>query len=274
MNQFLSFEKVMQVVRKSAPAVILSATLLVSCKKDDHPGYPGKPPGIEATVVKGSGDISAQLAQFRSLMGDSLNVSLPGNPAGRREVNWDGVPAGFTDPFAFPADFFNATDPAIAAGRKRGLLYATNDSSFRVSNKSFIDIDSSYATQFAPFSAPRVFTRLGTNVAEVVFKVPGTTVNASVKGLGIIFLDVDDENATYLEFYEGNKYLGLYKAPVRTGNSNVSFLGVFFPKQKVTRVKITSGNGVLAKGVKDVSNGGTKDLVVMDDFFYSEPAQF
>ena len=258
----------------TAAAVLVSATLMVACKKDNHPYFPGKPHGVEATVVKGSGDVSAQLAQFRSLLGDTLNTSLPGNPAGRREVNWDGVPANLTDPFAFPADFFNATDPATGAGRKRGLLYATNDSSFRVSNRSFIDIDSSYATQFAPFSAPRVFTRLGSNVSEVVFRVSGTTTNASVKGLGVIFLDVDDSHSTYMEFYEGNKSLGVYKAPERTTTSNVSFLGVFFPNQKVTRVKITTGNATLAKGVKDVSNGGTKDLVVMDDFFYSEPAPF
>jgi hypothetical protein len=46
---------------------------------------------------------------------------------------------------------------------------------------------------------------------------------------------------------------------------------VFFPDEKVTRVRITAGNGALATGVKDVTDGGSKDLVVYDDFFYNEP---
>jgi hypothetical protein len=39
----------------------------------------------------------------------------------------------------------------------------------------------------------------------------------------------------------------------------------------VTRVRIVSGNAALGEGVRDVSDGGREDLVVMDDFLYSEP---
>lgn len=255
-------------------AMLLTTVVLTGCKKDDgHPDHPGKPVPVNATIVKGSGDISAQLAQFRTILGDSLNTTLPGNPAGRREINWDGVPATASDANPFPPDFFNSTDPAVGAGRKRGLVYLNNDNSLRVSSKNFVDVDSSYATQFRPFSAPRTFARLNNNVSDVAFKVAGTSTDAFVKGLGIIFSDVDDSHSTSLQFFNGNKSLGIYYAPVRSDNAGFSFLGVFFPDETVTRVKITSGNGALAAGSKDISNGGYKDIVVMDDFLYNEPKQ-
>ena len=72
-------------------------------------------------------------------------------------------------------------------------------------------------------------------------------------------------------FFNGNKDLGTYGAQAKNGSANFSFLGVHFPNDKVTRIRISAGNGVLAAGIKDVSNGGNKDLVVYDDFFYDEP---
>ena len=57
----------------------------------------------------------------------------------------------------------------------------------------------------------------------------------------------------------------------KAGAQGFSFVGVGFPDENITRVKITSGNAVLGSGVKDISNGGNYDLVVMDDFLYDEP---
>jgi len=48
-------------------------------------------------------------------------------------------------------------------------------------------------------------------------------------------------------------------------------VGVKFASALIARVRITAGTGALGAQAQDVSNGGTYDLVVMDDFLYSEP---
>ncbi|MGB8190437.1 MAG: hypothetical protein WCF67_00900 [Chitinophagaceae bacterium] len=255
-------------IRIASFSLIAFSALITSCDKDDD-NYVENPP-VQSTVVSKSGDLTAALAEFRHILGDSLNT-VPGKTSGRREVNWDGVPANLTNSDNFPFDFFNATDAATGNGRKRGLVYANNGTTLRVDSSDLFDIDASYAAQFDAFSGKRTFLPRSSNVSEVLFKVPGTNTDAFVKGFGVIFSDVDDANSTKIEFFNGVKSLGVFKAPVRTAGSSFSFLGVFFPNEKVTRIKITAGNSLLATGVKDISDNGSKDLVVMDDVFYSEP---
>ncbi len=248
-----------------------SAILFASCSKDG--GYGSNPtptPTINKTEVKAAGDLTAALAQFRSLIGDSLNTT-PNKTSGRREINWDGVPANFTNANNFPFDFFNNTDPAGPNGRKRGLVYSNTGTSFRIDSSAFADIDASYAAEFRAFSPKKLFAYIGNNVTELTFRVAGTNTDAFVKGFGLIFSDVDDASSTTVEYFNGTKSLGIFKVPVRNDANGFSFLGVHFPDEKVSRVKITAGNGLLANAAKDISQGGTKDLVAMDDFFYSEP---
>lgn len=258
-------------------SLLLAGSLIISCDKDDDYDYekPGTPQQNPPTQLKAAGDSAAIIGtinQFRKLLGDSLNV-VPNKTSGRREVNWDGVPANFTNNNSFPLDFFNLTDPAGANGRKRGLVYLDTGSPLRLDSSSFKDLDPSYATQFVAFSQKKALVSSNSTTSEIVFKVAGTNTAAFVNGFGIVFSDVDDANSTTLEFFDGVKSLGVFKAPVRNGAGSFSFLGVHFAAEKVTRIKITAGNGVLAAGTKDVSNGGTKDLVVYDDFFYDEPKQ-
>jgi hypothetical protein len=227
-------------------------------------------PTINKVVIAAAGDstgIVTKLNEFRTLAGDPLN-SIPGATTGRREVNWDGVSPAFTNNNNFPLDFFGSADPTLPNARKRGLILNGNNT-FRVDSTDFSEIDPSYETQFAAFSKKRLFAYIGNNVTEITFKVPGSTTDAFVKGFGVIFSDVDMADLTTVEYFNGVRSLGVFKAmPAPQG---FSFLGVEFPDEQVTRVRITSGNGLLATGVKDISNGGTKDLVVMDDFLYSEP---
>jgi hypothetical protein len=264
----LQFKHTARSIVAATLSIVVYSAILIGCDKDDDDDYVQPQP--QATVISASGDITAALAELRHVLGDTLNTA-PGKTSGRREVNWDGVPANFTNSDNFPFDFFNVTDPAAGNGRKRGLVYLNTGTSFRVDSSDFGDIDASYAAQFDAFSPKRSFTYRGSNVTDIVFKVPGTNTDAFIRGFGVIFSDVDNANSTTIEFFAGAKSLGVFKAPARKAGSSFSLLGVFFPNEKVTKVRITAGDGVLAAGVKDVSDNGSKDLVVMDDMFYNEP---
>jgi hypothetical protein len=143
--------------------------------------------------------------------------------------------------------------------------------SLRLDSTSFADLEPTYADNFKPFSVKKIIATINTNITEIEFKVAGTLTPASVQGFGVVFSDVDLANYTTIQFYDGNKSLGVFKVPVRSDANGHSFLGVHFPNDKITRVKITAGNGILGIDGKDYTNGGGKDLVVFDDFFYSEP---
>jgi hypothetical protein len=253
--------------------ILLSAVVLfTACDKDNDDYNTVNPPVVNAQEFKAAGDsagIAGKLNEFRNTLGATLN-NAPGATGGRREVNWDGVPASLTNINGFPADFFGSSNPADGNGRKRGLLMTNTGTSFRVDSTDFSEVDASYSDQFTRFSPKRLFVYMGNTATECTFKVPGSTTDAFIKGFGVIFNDVDDANSSSVEFFNGSKSLGVYKA-VQSPNGQFSFLGVFFPDEKVTKVKIISGNGLLAAGTKDVSNGGSKDLVVMDDFLYDEP---
>jgi hypothetical protein len=56
---------------------------------------------------------------FRSTVGGGSIAAANGSFGGlRREINWDGVPEGRTDPNLLPADFFNVNSP-------RGVVFST-----------------------------------------------------------------------------------------------------------------------------------------------------
>lgn len=249
-------------------AAAFAALVLAGCEKDEYEDKTPPPP--PPNIVSASGNLTNAINQFRTLIGDPLNTA-PGATGGRREVNWDGAPADVTNNNLFPPDFFNNTDAGGANGRKRGLVYAGTVNSLRLDSTNFFDLEPSNADNFKPFSVKKVIASINSNVTEIVFKVAGTNTAASVKGFGLVFSDVDLDNYTTVQFFDGNKSLGVFKAPVRSDANGHSFLGVHFPNDKVTRVKITAGNGIIAAGVKDISSNGTVDLVVFDDFFYSEP---
>jgi hypothetical protein len=212
------------------------------------------------------GAIQPVVDAFRTALG-SLNTNVAGSfGSGRREINWDGVPNTFSAPNNLPGSFFNSISP-------RGVELSTPGTGFQVSANAgfapveFGNIDASYPTLFSPFSAQRLFTALGSTITDVRFFVPGSGITALSNAFGVVFSDVDLANTTSLQFFDAaDNSLGNFFAPSATGNETFSFLGVQFTEGNVvSRVRITSGNQVLAAG------NTVNDLVVMDDFIYGEP---
>jgi PEP-CTERM motif len=194
----------------------------------------------------------------------------------RREINWDGVPAAFAAPNNLPASFFNVNSP-------RGVLFSTPGTGFEVSSAptdngagqpaaaNFGNIDPSYTNTFAPFSSPRLFTSLGSNITDISFFVPGTNTPALSRGFGAIFSDVDLANATSIQLFGVNHtLLGTFFVPNLTGTQTFSFLGISYPTPIISSVRILAGNTPLGPGAVD-ENGNVVDVVAMDDFLYGEP---
>jgi len=212
-------------------------------------------------------NLLAAINGFRAQLG-ALNPNVAGSfGSGRREINWDGVPDGFSAPNNLPANFFNVNSP-------RGAVFSTPGTGFQVSstaavgNIEFDNINPTYSGQFQTFSPQRLFTAIGSNILDVTFFIPGSNTAATVSGFGSVFTDVELANITSIQFFDQNNVsLDTFFAPT-SGNTGLSFLGVFFNAgERISRVRITNGNAALGPN----ENLPGIDLVVMDDFIYGEP---
>jgi hypothetical protein len=232
----------------------------------------------QITVRSGTGAdpaaITAVRDQFRTDLGGGTTAGANGSFGGlRREINWDGVPAAKAAPNPFPADFFNVTSP-------RGVVLATAGTAFQVSGASsdagagqpaaanFGNINPNYTSTFQTYSPQRMLTSVGSNIFDVYFFVPGTSIPATVKGFGLMLSDVDTASTTSLRFFDtGNTSMGAFAASPLSGG--LSFLGGFVGDGQpgIARVRVTLGNTAIGP----LDNNGTSDIVVVDDFIYGEP---
>lgn len=249
--------------------ILFAGTLLAALCFLDACTKENKPPANndQVIVIAANGNIQDDIESFRSLLGP-LNT-VPGATGGRREINWDAIPDNL-DNTPLPVDFFNPTGDNAPAARQRGLTYSSAGS-FMVSSDGFATINSGASAQFTAFSGAKIFANTSASLWDNTFQKPGTTQTAAVQGYGLVFSDVDLSNSTSLEFFNGNRSIGKYFVPAHDASSVFSFLAVFFKNsERITKVTI-SHEGFLAEGTKDVSDGGEEDLVVLDDFIYSEP---
>jgi len=219
-----------------------------------------------ATVFTASGDIAATVDNFRNALGASNGATAGEQPTGRREITWDGAGANpFDNQDNFPADFFNTNV-------KSGAVFTTSGTGFRNDSTAFDEVNASYASQFTFFSAKKIFAPVGSNQLDQLFEVAGQPTPAVSRGFGIVLSDVDLAEKTTIElFARDGSSLGIYGAPIRTDAAGLSFVGVTYADPIIARVRITLGTGALGANVNDITNGGTLDLVVLDNLIYGEP---
>ncbi|HSD31973.1 MAG TPA: hypothetical protein VLB49_08695 [Gemmatimonadales bacterium] len=250
-------------------ATLLSLAALAACGSYDSTGYTLPPTTPAFTTFQAQGDslaIADDLDAFRAALGGVLNApNTPPAASGRREINWDGVPAALTDVDTFPATFFNVNS-------KRGAEFRTSGTGLRVDSSAFATANAGLGAQFRAFSPKKLFMAVGSTLVEVQFKVVGTPTLGLVNGFGVVFADVDRTGSTRVELYDADGVLiANLTAPAQGGTQGFSFIGAVFPSPIVSHVRIISGDAALNATITDLTAGGTADLVVMDDFVYGEP---
>lgn len=218
--------------------------------------------------------IQSMVDAFRTDLGANNGTGPGPFMTGRREINWDAVPAGSSSPNALAGDFFNQ----LAAPRARGAKFTTPGSSLQVSADvasgnaiEFGNINPLYQSQFRPFSVEKLFSPIGSTITDVTFSIPGQPLTLGrVGAFGVVFTDVDLSGSTKLDYFDAaGSLMHTQTVPGSIGREGQSFAGVRFDAgEKAARVRITSGNTPL--GVDD-NPQQMIDVVAMDDFIYAEP---
>ena len=130
---------------------LVVAFLAFSACNDDNGISTVTPPPVP-TVISATGDITAKVVEYRALLGDPSNGGTAGEqPAGRREISWDGAGANpFNNRNDFPAAFFNTN-------MKSGAVFTTPGTGFRNDSLRFSEVNATYAAEFSEFSPTKVF---------------------------------------------------------------------------------------------------------------------
>lgn len=217
------------------------------------------------SVGDNPGDITGTRDAFRAAVGGGNVAGANGSFGGlRREINWDAVPAGRSDPNALPGNFFNLNSP-------RGAVFSTPGTGFMVSANAGGSTPTlfGFGNDFQTFSPQKLFTAVGSNITDVTFFLPGTATRATTSAFAAIFTDVEEAGSTFMEFFDLADQLIFSRHVLHGDNQGLSFLGAI--GAPIARVRIQSGdNTILGNGVL---GNGIADLVAMDDFLYAEPVK-
>jgi hypothetical protein len=209
-------------------------------------------------------DIQPAVTSFRTDLGSAACVGSC------RNIGWDGVPDERSDPAFMPEGQFIGAGALFRTPAPGIGVQVSGDTSTPFADPDLPDFgetNPTYINEFEAFSAPRMFTSIGSNVIETRFVVPNIGTPADTNCFGVVFSDVDVEGPTTMQYFNAKgKSLGTFTVPATAGQQTFSFLGVIFDKQRIAPVLITQGTRGIAPGVNDAPPA--TDLVVTDDFMF------
>lgn len=239
---------------------------LAGCGGDDAEPVVFEKSGANAAAIQATVDA------FRGALGANNGVAAAA-AQGRREVNWDGVPAARLDPF--PGDFFINTSP-------RGIRFSTPGTRMKVSGDpatpsfEFADVTAPLPDgrpwgpiEFSAFSPSKMFAPIDSVETNIHFFVPGTSAPATVTGFGAVFSDIDLENSSAIELYgaDGSLLFKRFLAKAGGASKGFTFFGVTLEGKRVARVRILAGS----HPINTPFMSPPPDGVAIDDVIYAEP---
>ena len=245
--------------RLALPIAIIGLMVIGTAHAQNHDEATG------ATIFQAAGpnasSIQGTVEQFRVALG------------GHQEINWDGMGSTATTLSPTPLDNFLST---------RGARFTTPGSGFvqaPASGLATVFGNPSYATIFKAFSPVRLFSPIGSNVTDTFFFVPGSGEEATTRGFGVVFSDIDLPDgsgpgakrgnrhaSTLIEYFSADgEVLFSSFAPASPGDGNLTFFGIVFDDARIARVRITAG------ATPGPDDSGLLDVVMMDDFIFGQP---
>ncbi len=204
-------------------------------------------------------------------------------------INWDAVKLDGTDanPNTRVIQQGKTVEIPIDRFKVRGVIFADP---YTVSGDGFAAANPATTGQFPAFTPSNTFAMFDNKNGEFKdrkieqsFVLVNTTTGAGTRGFGAIFLDVEQEGSSSIEYFgrdAANNKISLGKFYVKpSGKSGEpQFLGVLFDAPVVSDVEITPGaralfsfdsNSVKAFGAENLAQG--IDLAVTDDFIFAVP---
>lgn len=216
-------------------------------------------------------DIRDTVDAFRDALGpNNGNSPVNGDPNGRRQINWDALPDGLSDPNLFPGDFFNGD----SAPRARGIEFEATGTTtgFLVSSTESSGVPPAFGFErFLPtFSDERLFAPVGGSTFDINFFDPSDqTTRATVRGFGAVFSGLDFPDTVQMQFLNlADEIIGSIN-PLGNEDFDLTFAGALFDTPEIATVRMIGGNRFLDENGRFA--GGIGDGFVFDDFIFGEP---